>query len=103
MRRMLAVDRIEYKNAVGVYKGQCEQSFIIDTNSSNTVNKLKRLAWEFNQECILVSNNQAKRIQLHYPNSTPLMIGDRFAKNNKLAGNKLLSYTIVNGQYWEVV
>lgn len=94
---------IAYQRAVGCFQGQVEQCFIISTNSSNLVNELKRLAWSYNQQCVLVSNNQAKRIQLHYPDGTPLMVGERFAINNKLANNTLLSYTVIRGEYWAVI
>ncbi len=94
---------ISYQRAVGCFDGQAEQCFIVSTNSSNLVNELKRIAWTYDQQCVLVSNNQAKRIQLHYPDSAPLMIGDRFAINNKLAGNGLLSYTVVRGEYWAAI
>ena len=94
---------IDYKRAVGCYQGQVEQAFIIFTSQSSVVDALKRLAWDFEQDCILVSNNRRKVIRLYYPDSAPLEIGERFAINNKLAGNGLLSYTIVRGEYWAVV
>lgn len=93
----------EVTRAVGCYEGKTEQSFIIHTNSSNTVNELKRLAWDFEQDCILVSSNRTYKIHLHYPDSAPLHIGERFAINNKLAGNGLLSYTVLRGEYWAVI
>lgn len=89
--------------AVGAYMGNIEQSFIVHTNSSNIVEELKRLAWDFKQDCILVSNNRKNVIRLYYPETAPLEIGERFAINNKLEGNGLLSYTIVDGEYWEVI
>jgi hypothetical protein len=94
---------IPYQPAVGCFKGNAEQCFIVHTNSSHIVNILKSMAWEYNQECILVANNQKNKIHLHYPDSAPLLIGERFAVNNKLIGNKLLSYTIVDNDYWEVI
>lgn len=94
---------LEAIRAVGCYQGQTEQSFIIHTNSSNVVEQLKRVAWDLSQDCILVSNNRRHVIRLYYPETAPLEIGERFAINNKLAGNGLLSYTVVRGEYWAVV
>lgn len=94
---------IAYQRAVGCFQGQVEQCFIVSTNSSNIVNELERIAWSYNQQCVLVSNNRKKVITLCYPDSAPLVIGERFAINNKLAGNGLLSYTVVRGEYWAVI
>lgn len=94
---------VPHTRAVGCYRGQVEQCFIIHTNSNNVVSELKRIAWEFKQQCILVSNNRNKAISLYYPDSAPRLIGERFAINNKLAGNGLLSYTVVSGEYWAVI
>lgn len=98
-----ALGNLDRRAAVGCFEGKVEQCFIVYTNSANVVDNLKRLAWEYNQDCVLVSSNRKNKIHLHYPDSAPLLIGERFAINNKLAGNGLLSYTILNGEYWAVI
>ena len=89
--------------AVGVYNGDAEQSFIVHTNSSQVVSRLKLLALEYmHQECILVSNNRKHDIQLHNSDATTSHIGHTFKLTGK-APKGATSYTILNGtDYWSV-
>ncbi len=91
-------------NAVGVYNGSAELSFVIHTNSSNTVHQLKRSAFEVNnQECVLISNNRKHDIQLHFADAVTSHIGTKFVHNDK-APKQATSYTILNGyDYWSVI
>lgn len=90
----------EALRAVGVFQGTSEQTFVIHTNSSNTVEEVKRLAWDFNQQCVLVSNNRNKVIRLYYSDSAPEQIGERFSLVATHA--KCENYTILNGEKWGV-
>ena len=87
---------VEYENAVGVYHGKAEQSFVVHTNSSSVIATIKSYVFEeFGQECILVSNNRSKRIFLHYPNGEAKTIGNTFkCTQGKPAKN---DYTVLNG------
>lgn len=90
--------------AVGVYHGDAEQSFVVHTNSSNTMAQIRRAAFEVdNQECILISNNRKQDIQLHYPLVTK-HVGHYFRMSEGHAPKGAHSYTILNvNHYWSVV
>jgi len=89
--------------AVGVYHGTATQSFVVHTNSSHVMSKLKRHGLEmFNQECVLVSNNRKHDIQLHNADATTSHIGHNFRLSHK-PSKGATSYTILNASdYWSV-
>ena len=88
--------------AVGVYEGTPEQSFVIHTNSSNTVNRLVDEGVNGSgQICVLVSNNRKNLIQLHNADGTRDTIGARFI-SSIAAPKNARAYTYVNGEYWTV-
>lgn len=89
--------------AVGVYHGQAEQSFVIHTNSHNSVTSLKRYAlYELSQECVLVSNNRKHDITLHNTDATTTHIGHKFKCQDKVSKGAT-SYTVLNGKdVWSV-
>lgn len=91
--------------AVGVYAGIAEQSFIVNTSSRAVLEDVKRLAWEHNQECVLVSSNRINKIVLQYPTGkAPMLLGTRFAYVGDAGHMALLNapVTVVNGQVWSV-
>lgn len=89
--------------AVGVYHGGTEQSFVVHTNSSNVVTQLKRYALhEYNQECVLVSNNRKHVIALHNSDATTQYIGERFTRHYSTPKGAN-SYTILNGKDYYTV
>lgn len=95
----------DYINAVGVYQGTSEQSYVVHTNSSNVVGQLARLACEeFKQECILVSNNRKHCIHLQYGDNTKQVIGKRFALTYKQPTSEAYTMLIESGipAYYEV-
>lgn len=102
-------DRLEHEyhvhaiRAVGVYHGGSEQSFVVHTNSSNTMSNIKRLALNaYHQECVLVSNNRKHDIQLHNQDATTDHIGHQFKHEHKLP-KSTDNYTVLNGSdYWSV-
>lgn len=89
--------------AVGVYHGTAELSFVVHTNSANTMAQIRRSAFEMdNQECVLISNNRKHDIQLHYPD-TCKHIGHKFIMTEEHAPKGWQSYTILNAtHYWSV-
>jgi len=89
--------------AIGVYHGKAELSFVVHTNSSHIMSKLKRHGLEvFNQECVLVSNNRKHDIQLHNSDATTSHIGHGFKMQFK-APKGATAYTILNASdYWSV-
>lgn len=89
--------------AVGVYHGDTEQSFVIHTNSSNVVSQLKRhVLDEYNQECVLVSNNRKHEVLLHNQDATAQYIGERFTRHYSTPKGAN-SYTIINGKDYYTV
>lgn len=89
---------------VGVYHGGAEQSFVVHTNSTNTLHQLKIHALEVhNQECVLISNNRKREIKLHDSDGVNVLIGTHFAQHHS-APKGANSYSILNGRdYWTVV
>lgn len=88
--------------AIGVYNGDQEQSFVIHTNSANTMAEVRRLALNaYNQECILVRHNRKHEIKLHNFNCDNTLIGTRFElSDSKHAGQ---NFTVLNGKDYYVV
>lgn len=89
--------------AIGVYHGGASQSFVVHTNSSHIMAKLRRHGLEmFNQECVLVSNNRKHDIQLHNADATTSHIGHGFKMAFK-PSKGATCYTILNASdYWSV-
>ena len=88
--------------AVGVYQGGCEQSFVVHTNSSNSVCHVKRhVLIAFNQECVLISNNRKHSIKLHNSDGTNTDIGERFVFSHSQP--KADNYTVLGGVDYYIV
>ena len=86
--------------AVGVYAGKPEQSFVIHTSAHTILEQVKFLAFEYNQECVLVSKNRDNHISLHYPTGkSPMHLGERFAS---ACIDSLMPITVVDGVAWTV-
>lgn len=92
----------DFIRAVGVYQGSSELSFVVHTNSANTIKQIARLCFgDYNQECILVSNNHKHYISLQYGDGTKQQIGKRFKHTLKTPSGD--AYTVLNGtDYYEV-
>ena len=90
--------------AIGVYNGRAEVSYVVHTNSSQIMTRLKRYALdECEQECVLVSNNRKHDIQLHNSDATTAHIGNKFRRQDKV-DKHATSYTVLNGtDYWSVI
>lgn len=88
--------------AVGVYNGGCEQSFVVHTNSSNSVSHVKRhVLIAFNQECVLISNNRTHSIKLHNGDGSNTPIGKRFTHSHSTPSGD--NYTVLNGNDYYIV
>ena len=89
--------------AVGVYKGEGEQSFVIHTNSAHKMGDIKRLGLEmYGQDSVLVSNNRKHDIQLHMSDATTVHIGHTFRGYTGVPDG-CQAYTVLNGtDYWVV-
>lgn len=89
--------------AMGMYKGEVELSYVVNTNSSNIVSQLREHAWyRCNQQCVLVSNNRKNEIGLYHSdweqNDT---IGSRFVPHTT-APRGVDAYTYVDDVYYTV-
>jgi len=95
---------VEYTRAVGIYRGQGEQSFVINTNSSSVVSHVTRYCQHtHNQECVLVSNNQRHSIKLHFEDCSKQDIGHNFGVHGGKPSAKVDAYTVLNGTDYYVV
>jgi hypothetical protein len=95
---------VEYTRVVGVYRGQGEQSFVINTNSSSAISNITRYCQHIhNQECVLVSNNQRHSIKLHFEDGSKEEIGHNFGVHGSKPSAKVDSYTVLNGNEYYVV
>ena len=89
---------VEYQNAVGVYHGACEQSFVVHTNSSSVVVRVAAHVFdEYNQEAVLISQNRERDIILRYanPRKQDMAIGNTFKQHTSTP--KADDYTVLNG------
>lgn len=113
LQNMVDTDRLHYFiehnchlhaiRAVGVYKGGSEQSFVIHTNSSNSVSNIKRhVLIAYSQECVLISNNRKHDIKLHGGDGNNTDIGKRFIHSHT-APKRTDNYTVLNGTDYYIV
>jgi hypothetical protein len=88
--------------AIGVYDGDSEQSFIVHTNQSSVLCRIKLHAVvDLGQECVLIRYNRKHKIDLHFANATTEKIGEQFNSGNA-APKGAHCYTILNNIYYTV-
>lgn len=95
---------VESTRAVGVYRGVGEQSFVINTNSASKVNLIvSHCLGQYNQECVLVSNNQRHAIELWCINCLKHSLGSNFGVQTTKPDAHVEAYTVLNGTDYYVV
>lgn len=95
----LKANRFVHTACQGVYKGTSETSFLIECRSHNSIFDLLEKAWQFNQECVLVMQNNGTAASLNYPDGRRVVLGD-FKPTLKLKALQQDVYTILNGEYY---
>lgn len=87
--------------AVGVWQGVAEQAFVVHTNSSQVMGRIKRLGLEvYGQSCVLVINNRKHDVEQHWEDATTIHLGQRFKCHDSVPKGGDF-YTVLNGtDYW---
>jgi hypothetical protein len=99
---------LPYKALKGSYKGSTERSYMVVLSSKENqyatdmdkLARVKHLAWDYGQECILFSDNQRVSM-LIYPNGKTVDVGKFVSASKESALLKdAWTYDFVNDQYY---
>lgn len=89
----------KYKNAIGVYKGHKENSFVVLVDNNEDIETLKDFAFKnFYQESILETDIKGNAY-LTYQDNTSKLLG-RLEQTSKDVATNMDNYTIMNGKYY---
>jgi hypothetical protein len=93
---------IPFKLAIGSYKGQLENSFVIIVKDNDEIETLKDFAFKnFNQESILHKDANGLA-SLVFENNQTERLG-KLAQVNENSLDKDGSYTFMNGKYYGII
>lgn len=89
----------KYKNAIGVYKGHKENSFVVIVNNNEDIETLKDFAFKnFDQESILETDIKGNAY-LTYQDNTSKIVG-RLEQTSKDVAISKNGYTLMDGKYY---
>lgn len=102
--------KLEPLQAIGFYEKKSEVSFVVHTNQIHTVQHIGGHIYQhYSQICMLVNFNALAAVELHYLSATTLRVErigthfETFGGTHQNHVEKPDNYTILNGQYWQVV
>lgn len=90
-----------HTHAHGYYDGHAEQSFIVYCDDMYDVLRLLPLRAKYNQDCLLVVDNQALTAMLYWADGTT-MIGSEWVEISLTDTYDRDSYTCIEGKYYAI-
>lgn len=90
-----------FRRALGSYKGTTENSFIVKAHTDDVIKHLRDLAWNFNQESILIIDEWRNGHLLDVNTQEVKKLGALRTIEESTADN-YDAWTLVGGQYYVV-